>query len=206
VSVGARQPDTVRTEFTAPAGTAPQELAVLLPMKVDGAERGRGQCREHARVLRDRARDAFAAGQPGADHLVGVSAIVLSARRALGGAASLAGDRQGAAGLVDGGVAMEQFAGSPVEMVDAAAQQNRLQAATRIPGGACGGIGGQEWSSSRRCPYGRDGTSGGKPAARLRSLWVRRSAVRCRIWPRVRLPAAQANGECGVGTVSGHPV
>ena len=107
VSVGARQPDTVRTEFTAPTGTAPKELAVFLPMKVDRAERGRGQCCEHARVLRDRARDTFAAGQSGADHLVGVSAIVLRARRALGGAAGLAGDRQDAAGLVDGGVAVE---------------------------------------------------------------------------------------------------
>src|SRR6516162_1615926 len=35
-------------------------------------------------------------------------------------------------------------------MVDAAAQQNRLQAAARVPGGACGGVGGQGWSSSRR--------------------------------------------------------
>ena len=143
MSIGARQPDTVRTEFTAPAGTAPQDLAIFLPMKVDRAERGRGQRCEHARVLRDRARDALTAGQSGADHLVGVSAVVLSARRALGSAASLAGDRQDAAGLVDGGVAVEQFAGSPVEVVDAAAQQNRLQAATRVPGGACGGIGGQ---------------------------------------------------------------
>ena len=133
----------MRADPSASAGPTSQEPAVFLPMDVDRAKRWRGKGREHAGVLGDGAGDALTAGQSGADHLVGVSAVVLSARRALGSAASLAGDRQDAAGLVDGGVAVEQFAGSPVEVVDAAAQQNRLQAATRVPGGACGGIGGQ---------------------------------------------------------------
>jgi hypothetical protein len=100
-------------------------------------------------MVRHRGRDAFAAGQSGADELVGVGAVGLGAGRAAGGAAGLARDRQDAAGLVDGGVAVEQFAGAAVDVVGAAAQQNRLQAASGVPGGACGN-GGQGWNSSRR--------------------------------------------------------
>jgi hypothetical protein len=100
-------------------------------------------------VVRDGGGDTLAAVQSGADELVGVGAVALGAGRAAGGAAGLAGDRQDAAGLVDGGVAVEQFAGKAVDVVGAAAQQNRLQAASGVAGGACGN-GGQGWYSSRR--------------------------------------------------------
>ena len=74
-----------------------------------------------------------------------------SAGRAAGGAAGLAGDRQDAAGLVDGGVAVDQFAGAAVDVVGAAAQQNRLQAPSGVPDGTCGDrAGGQRRYSSRR--------------------------------------------------------
>lgn len=103
-------------------------------------------------MARDRLRNALAAAQPGADHLVGAGAVDVGARRALRGPAGLAGDRQDATRLVEGGVSVQQFAGGPVEVVDAAAQQNRLQAAARVPGGACGGVGGQGRSSSLVVP------------------------------------------------------
>jgi hypothetical protein len=47
-------------------------------------------------VVCDGGGDALAAGQPGADELIGVGAINLGAGRAAGGAAGLAGDRQDA--------------------------------------------------------------------------------------------------------------
>ena len=88
--------------------------------------------------------------EPGADELVGVGAVDLGAGRAAGGAAGLAGDRQDAAGFVDGGVAVDQFAGAAVDVVGAAAQQNRLQAPSGVPDGTCGDRGGQRRYSSRR--------------------------------------------------------
>jgi hypothetical protein len=94
--------------------------------------------------------DALAAGQPGADELVGVGAVDFGAGRAAGGPAGLAGDGQDAAGFVDGGVAVDQFAGAAVDVVGAAAQQNRLQAPSGVPGGTCGDRGGQRRYSSRR--------------------------------------------------------
>jgi hypothetical protein len=69
----------------------------------------------------DGLRDALAAAQPGADHLVDVGVVDVGARRALGGTAGLAGDRQDATRLVDGGVSVQKFASGPIEMVDAAA-------------------------------------------------------------------------------------
>ena len=112
---------------------------------------------------------ALAAAQPGADELVGVGPVDLGAGRAAGGAAGLARDRQDAAGLVDGGVAVQQFAGGPVDVIDAASQQNGLQAPAWVPGRACGeGIGGQRWYSSRRALAG-GWTSGGRPVARRMS-------------------------------------
>jgi hypothetical protein len=103
---------------------ASNDQAVLLPAGVDRAERGCGEGGEDARVSGDGGRDSFAAAQPGADELVGVGAVDLRAWRALGGSAGLAGDRQDAAGLVDGGVAVEQFAGGPVDVINAATQQD----------------------------------------------------------------------------------
>src|SRR5919109_1099786 len=100
-------------------------------------------------MVSDRSWDSLIAAQSGADKLVGVGAVDLGTGRAAGGAAGFAGDRQDPAGLVDGGVAVDQFAGAAVDVIGAAAQQNRLQAAAGIPGGACGN-GGQRWHSSRR--------------------------------------------------------
>ncbi len=38
---------------------------------------------------------------------------------------------------MDGGVAVEQFAGAAVDVIGAATQQNGLQAASGVPDGAC---------------------------------------------------------------------
>ena len=111
---------------------AGQCLAVAFPAGVDGTEGGCGQGGEDAGVLGDGGGDALAAGQPGADELVGVGPVDLGARWAPGGAAGLARDGQDAAGFVDGGVAVEQFAGSAVDVVDAAAQQDGLQASAGL--------------------------------------------------------------------------
>jgi hypothetical protein len=71
-------------------------------------------------------RDTFAADQPGSDELVGVGPVHLGAGRATRSAAGLAGNRQEPAGLMDGGVAVEQFAGGAVDVIDAATQQDGL--------------------------------------------------------------------------------
>jgi hypothetical protein len=39
---------------------------------------------------------------------------------------------------VDGGVTVQQFASGTVDVIDAATQQNRLQASSGMPDGACG--------------------------------------------------------------------
>ena len=69
--------------------------------------------------------DSFAAAESGADELVGVGAVDLRAGRALGGAAGLAGDGQDAAGFVDAGVAVQQFPGGPVDVIDATSHSSR---------------------------------------------------------------------------------
>jgi hypothetical protein len=114
-------------------------------------------------MLGDGSGDALAAAKASADDLVGVRAVDLGARRALGRPASLARDRQDAAGLVDSGIAVEQFAGGAVDVIDAATQQNRLQAPARVLSGACGGIVGQRVVLLSSSPCGRWETSGGKP-------------------------------------------
>ena len=140
----------MRTGPGVPAWMAGQCLAVAFPASVDGAEGGCGQGGEDARVVGDGGGDALAAGQSGADELVGVGPVDLGAGRAAGGAAGLAGDGQDAAGFVHGGVAVDQFAGGSVDVIDAATQQHGLQASTGVPDGACrGGVGGQRWYSSR---------------------------------------------------------
>ena len=147
------------------AGTAAQDSAVFLAVDVDRAERWRGQRGEHARMGGDGIGNALAAAQPGADELVGVGPVDLGTGRTLGGTASLARDGQDPAGLVDGGVAVQQFPGGAVDVIDAATQQNRLQAPARVPGGACGdGGGGQRWYSSRRALAGGGGRAEASPS------------------------------------------
>jgi hypothetical protein len=65
--------------------------------------------------------DALTAAQARTDELVGVGPVDLGTGRALGRAAGLAGDRQDSARLVDSGVAVKQFAGGPVDLIDTAA-------------------------------------------------------------------------------------
>ena len=109
-----------------------------------------GRCAQQLRCPGTRRHPERDQGQPSADELVGVGAVDLRAGRAAGGAAGFAGDRQDAAGFVDGGVAVDQFAGAAVDVVGAAAQQNRLQAPSGVPDGTCGDRGGQRRYSSRR--------------------------------------------------------
>jgi hypothetical protein len=83
VPLAAGQPVAVRTSSPASAGPTAQELPVFLTVDVDGAERGRRECGEHAGVGGDGLGDALAAAQPGADELVGVRPVDLGAGRAL---------------------------------------------------------------------------------------------------------------------------
>jgi hypothetical protein len=148
-----------------PAGTAAEDSAVFLAVDVDRAERWCGQRSEHARMGGDGIGNALAATQPGADELVGVSPVDLGTGRTLGGTASLARDGQDPAGLVDGGVAVQQFPGGAVDVIDAATQQNRLQAAARVPSGARGdGGSGQRLYSSRRALAGGGGRAEASPS------------------------------------------
>ena len=187
VLLAAGQADAVRAGLVFPARSAGQYPAVFLAAGVDRAERRRGEGDEDARVVGDGGGDALAAGQPGADELVGVGAVDLGAGRAAGGAAGLAGDRQDAAGLVDGGVAVDQFAGAAVDVVGAAAQQNRLQAPSGVPDGTCGDRGGQRWYSSRRAR-----TSGGMLQPGRRGSGSLISGAVPHAGPGQEWPAAQA--------------
>jgi hypothetical protein len=151
VPVRAGQAPAMRADLAAPPGMAALELAVFLPVEMDWPERGRGQGGEHARVAGDAAGDALAARQPGADQLVGVGAVHLRARWAARSAAGLARDRQHPAGLVDGRITVQQFPGGAVDVIDAPAQQDGLDAPSRRPDGASGeGKDGHRWCSSRR--------------------------------------------------------
>jgi hypothetical protein len=190
----------VRAGLTLPPRSAGQDPAVFLAAGVDRAERRRGQGDEDARVVRDSGGDALAAGEPGADELVGVSAVDLGAGRAAGGAAGLAGDGQDAAGLVDGGVAVDQFAGAAVDVVGATAQQNRLQAPSGVPDGTCGDRGGQRRYSSRRAGERRHA-----PARQTRVGFAdQRCCAACWAWSGV---ACRSGVSCGgVCTAAGYPV
>jgi len=69
-----------------------------------------------------------------------------------------------------GRVAVDQLAGGPVDVIDTAAQQHGLQAATGVPDRTCGnGAGGQRWYSSRRALAG----GGRAEADRSQVRWVR---------------------------------
>ena len=147
----AGQADAVWAGSAVPARTAGQYPLTPNAPGMDRAERWCGEGDEHARMVGDLGGDAFTAGQSGPDELVGVGAVDLGAGRAPGGAAGLAGDRQEPAGLVHGGVAVDQLAGGPVDVIDAATQQHGLQASPGVPDRTCGnGNGGQRWYCSRR--------------------------------------------------------
>ena len=89
-------------------------------------------------MVSDGGRDAFAAGQPGADELVGVGAVDLGAGQAPGGPGGLAGDGQDAAGLVNGGISVQEFPGGAVDVIDAAPQQDAFNfLSQQSPSGVC---------------------------------------------------------------------
>jgi len=163
--LAARQAVAMWAGFTASARSAPQDSAVFLAAQVHRSEGWCGEGGEYARMLSDGGGDALAAGEPGTDELEGVGPVDLGTGSALGSAAGLAGDRQDAAGLVDGGIAVQQFAGGAIDVIDAAAQQNRLQASPGVLGACEGGVGGQRWCFPRRALAG-GWTSGGRPVAR----------------------------------------
>jgi hypothetical protein len=206
MSVRAGQSAAVSAGLAAPSRPASQSPAVFLTLHMDRAERRCRDCGEHARVSGNGAGDSLAAAETSADELVGVSAVDLRARRAAGGAAGLAGDRQDAAGLVDGGVAVEQFAGGPVDVINAATQQNRLQASPGVPDRACGdGVGGQRRYSSRRA------LAGGVDERRRTCRQAHESlglvisgAVPHVAWLVVACRSGVST--CGFGTVTGHLV
>jgi hypothetical protein len=187
-------------DLDASPGPAALESAVFLAGQVDGAEGRRGEGGEHARVGGDRVGDALAAREPGADELVGVGAVHLCTRWAEGGAAGLAGNRQHPAGFVDGRIAVQQFPGGAVDVIDAAAQQDGLDAPACLPDGTSG--------------EGKDGqggaplvgwTSGGRPVARSGSL---RCVMISGAMPRLACQVACRSGcgVCGFSTVTGHLV
>ena len=86
------------------AGTARQDGLAVQAAGVDRAERRGGEGGEQARVRGDGLGHTFAAGQPGADQLAGVTLVHRGARRADGLAAVPAGDVQDPARFVGGGV------------------------------------------------------------------------------------------------------
>ena len=65
-------------------------------------------------------------GQPGPDELVGAGPVGLGAGRSAAGPPRLAGDRQNPARLVHGRVAVDQFAGGTVDVIDAATHSGML--------------------------------------------------------------------------------
>jgi hypothetical protein len=82
--------------------------------------------------------NVLAAGQSGADELVGVGAVDLGAGQAPGGPAGLAGDGQDAAGLVNGGISVQEFPGGAVDVIDAAPQQDAFNfLSQQSPSGGC---------------------------------------------------------------------
>ena len=95
---------------------------------VDRAEGGGGEGGEHGRVTGDVFGDAFAADQPGAEELEGVTAVGLGAGRAGRGAAVAAGfvDHSVRQGRGRGGD--EDFPGGGVDAVDLAAEADGVGA------------------------------------------------------------------------------
>jgi len=79
----------------------------------------------NAAGCRPRRGDALAAGEPGAQEMVGVAAVGLGAAGADGGAAVPAGLVDGPVGHAEGGDGAQQFAGGGVDVLDVAVQPDR---------------------------------------------------------------------------------
>src|SRR5262249_38488667 len=162
---GAGHAAPVRADVAMPAGAAGEGWAGFLAVGVDRAARWRGQRGKHARGGGGGIGEAPAPPQPRRAEVAGGRPADLGPGGALGGAAGLAREGQAPAGLVDGGVAVQQFSGGAVDVIDAATQQNRLQAATRVPSAAHGdGGSGQRRYSSRRALAGGGGRAEASPS------------------------------------------
>ncbi|NBE93044.1 hypothetical protein GUY59_07485 [Nonomuraea sp. K271] len=81
VPVGAGHDPPVRAGPGVAASVAGQNLAVLLPPRVDRSKRGSRESHEQARASADRLRHALAADQPGPDELLRVAPVDLGAGR-----------------------------------------------------------------------------------------------------------------------------
>ena len=130
VAAGAGDVAAVRatTGVDVAAGSAGQDGFAAHPPGVDRAERGCGEGGEHARMVRDRFGDAFAAGQARADELAGVTLVDRRAGGADGVAAVPARGQQHSprfgGAVIDGG----EFAADQVDRVDAAPEPYRMLA------------------------------------------------------------------------------
>ena len=96
---------------------------------VHGSEAGGGEGGEHARMRPHRVGDAFAAGEPGADQLVGVAPVGLGAGRADRGAAVPARGVDHPVGQGVGVQGAEDLAGGGVQVADRAAEPDGADAA-----------------------------------------------------------------------------
>ena len=107
-----------------PAGAAGPVGAGVLSDRagVDGAEGGGGEGDEDGGVGGDVGGDALAAGQPGADEVVGVAAVGFGAAGAGGGAAVAAGLVDHPVRHAEGGDGAQQLPGGRVDVADVAAQ------------------------------------------------------------------------------------
>ena len=102
---------------------------------VDGPEGGRGEGGEHGRMGGDGGGDAFAAGEAGADELVGVGAVGLRAGWADAGAAVAAGHVEHPVGHVGDGVAgVEDAAGGLLDGVQLPGEPDGADAAAGVGG------------------------------------------------------------------------
>ena len=100
---------------------------------VDRAERRGGEGDEDGGVGGDGRGDAFAAGQPGADELVGVAAVGLGAAGAGGGAPVPARLVDHAVRHADRGDGAQELAGGRVDVADVAAQPDGAGAGGGVP-------------------------------------------------------------------------
>ena len=100
---------------------------------VDRAEGRGGEGDEYCRVSGDVGGDAFAADEPGADEVVGVTAVGLGAAGAGGGAPVSACLVDRPVRHADRGDGAQQFAGGRVDVLDVAAQPDGAGAGGGVP-------------------------------------------------------------------------
>jgi len=147
---------------------------------VNGAERRGGEGGEDGWVGGDGFRDAFAAGQAGADELVGVAAVGLGAGRAGRGAAVAAGLVNHPVRHAEGGYRAQQLAGARVDDPQISVQADGVGApgggpdviepaevAVTAPGKSA--VGGPRWGHAG---WGEGGHQAAPPSPVNRVGWV----------------------------------